>query len=442
MERVGLSVSGLRAKIALVLTATVFALLMAATLVLADQERRGFLKERTELGIFVAEALADLITREGGLAQPDRVQRLVRDYGKTAGVISVRVVDRNYSVVAAVQFENRGRTYRSPDIIEAIRHGVPAAGVREALGPSLLYAVVPIREAGRLAGAVEVGLDLEAGELELRNTIVRGLLVALLIAGVTTLLSIWSLTLIVVRPVTRFARVSQTLARGEFEVDIPPGGKDEIGQLGRALSRMRDSLRELSALWKDQNPLTGLPGNLAIHRELRRVLEAGRRGVVLYADLDTFKAFNDRYGFDRGDQLLKFTARVFADTLQERGGKDDFIGHVGGDDFVLIVDAPRAELVAREAIRRFDAGIAAFYDQEDQRRGYIETRNRRGQIQRMPVMSLTIVGVPIGERPINVLMIGETVADLKSYAKRSSGSKFVMDRRGTSSGVTIQKGHV
>lgn len=439
VERAGFSVGGLRSKIALVLTGTVFTLLMVATLALAERERRDFLTERTDLGIFVADALADLISREGGLAQPDRVQRLVRDYGKTAGVISVRVVDRNYSVVAAVQFENRGRTYRSPDIIEAIRHGIPTAGVREAVGPSLLYAVVPIREDGRLAGAVEVGMDLEAGQRELRNTIVRGLLVAVLVAGVTTLLSIWSLTLIVVRPVTRFARVSQTLARGDFDVEIPGGGRDEIGQLGRALLRMRDSLRELSGLWKDQNPLTGLPGNLAIQRELRRVLEAGRRGVVLYADLDTFKAFNDRYGFDRGDQLLKFTARVFADTLQERGGKDDFLGHVGGDDFVLIVDAPRAEVIATEAIRRFDAGVAAFYDQEDQRRGYVETRSRRGQIQRIPQMSLTVVGVPIGERPMNVLMIGETVAELKSFAKRSAGSKFVMDRRMMSAGVTVKK---
>lgn len=441
VERLGLSISTLRAKIALVLTVTVFALLVAATIVLAAQERRDFLNDRRQLGIFVAEALADLISREGGLAEAERVQRLVRDYGKTAGVVTVRVVDRNYSVVSAVQFENRGRTYRSPDIIEAVRHGTPAVDVREAAGPSLLYAIVPVREAGRLAGAVEVGLDLEAGERELRSTIWRGLLVALLVAGMTTLLSVWSLTLIVVRPVTRFARVSQNLARGDFEVEIPPGGKDEVGQLGRALSRMRDSLRDLSTLWKDQNPLTGLPGNLAIQRELRRVIEASRRCIVLYADLDTFKAFNDRYGFDRGDQLIKFTARVFVDTLADRGSKDDFLGHVGGDDFVLIVDAPRAELVAREAIRRFDSGVAAFHDQEDQRRGYIETRSRRGQIQRIPVMSLTIVGVPIGERPMNVLMIGESVADLKSLAKRTAGSKFVTDRRGISSEVTIRKGH-
>lgn len=428
-----LSIRTLRTKIAFVLIVTIVVLLMAATLLRTMQERSAFLAEQTGRGLFVAEALAELVVREGGLRQPGRVQQLVADYGKTAGVVSIRVVDREFTILAAVQFENLGRTYRNPDIVEAVRHGTTAAEVRQASGPSVLSVVAPIREASRLIGAVEVGIDLSAQQADLRDNIQRGILVAMAVAGMATLLLLWALTLVVVRPITEFAVLSQDLARGNFDVEIPVRSSDEIGQLGRALVRMRDSLSELSTLWKDQSPLTGLPGNMAIQRELRQSLDAGRRCVVLYADLDTFKAFNDRYGFERGDQMIKFTAKVFEESLRSHGGEGDFLGHVGGDDFVLLAESHRAQAIAAEAVRRFDVGVASFYDEEDRRLGYIETRDRRGHVVRIPLTSLSVVGVPLGGRTLNFLTIGETVADLKAYAKRSPGSKFVMDRRGTTS---------
>jgi GGDEF domain-containing protein len=234
--------------------------------------------------------------------------------------------------------------------------------------------------------------------------------------------------LVVVRPVTQYARLTQELARGEFGVEIPARGDDEIGQLGRALQRTRDSLRELSALWKDQNPLTGLPGNRAIDRELRRRLEAGSSFVVLYADLDRFKAYNDRYGFDRGDDLIRFTAQV----LQSAAGaaEGDFLGHVGGDDFVLVVRPERAETIAREAIRLFDRDIGGFYSPEDRVHGAIEALDRQGRAVRVPIAGLTIVGVPVAARLASPVKIGEAAAELKSYARASAaGSKFYMERR-------------
>lgn len=419
----------LRTKVAVVLCVTIVTLLAAVTLVLAMQERRAFLREETEKGIFVAEALADLIAREGGLARADRVRRLVADYGRMAGVTSVRVVDPGFNVIAAVRFDHIGRMYRDPDIVEAVKHGTTVTKIRAQSAPSVLNVVAPIRIDGRLAGAIEIMLDMATVQTKFRAFVQRGILVALVVAGTTTLLLLWSLTLVVVRPITRFAMVSQGLARGNFDVEIPPGGSDEIGQLGRALAKMRDSLREMSAVWKDQSPLTGLPGNLAIQRELRRAIDAGKPRVVLYADLQAFKAFNDLYGFDRGDQLLRFTGKVLSETLGVLGGEGDFLGHVGGDDFVIVIDSDRARPLAAEAIRRFDADVGRFYDEEDRQLGHKVTRTREGRQQRVPLTSLSIVGVPVGERPMSVLRIGETVAELKAYAKRTPGSKLVMDRR-------------
>ncbi len=422
----------LRSKVALILVAAIFALLAVATLLRAMEQQRSYMVDRTKEGITLTQTLADLLMKDtSGPADP-RTQALVEEYGKAAGVIGIRVVDEDLMVVASSDRDEVGRAYRDPNILEAVRHGELSTEVKRterlALGVAL-----PLRDAGgRLAGAVELRLDLRGRSADLRTFIRQGALAAALIAAVTTLLLVWILTFVVVRPVTHYARLTQELARGEFGVDIPVRGGDEIGQLGRALARTRDSLRELSALWKDQSPLTGLPGNRAIDRELRRRLDAGDAFVVLHADLDAFKAFNDRYGFDRGDEVLRFTARSLQDAAARAAGS--FVGHVGGDDFVLAVSTEAAEEVGREAIRRFDAEIAAFYDEADRERGYVLGHDRAGNEVRIAVTGLTIVGVPVAARPTSPLRIGEAAAELKAVAKQTPGSTFMLERRSRTGG--------
>jgi diguanylate cyclase (GGDEF)-like protein len=417
----------LRSKVALILVAAIFALLAVATLLRAMEQQRAFMVERTEQGITLAQALAELVMKEAaGLGDP-RVQALVEEYGTTVGVIGIRVVDEHQSVVAASDREEIGRVYRGPNVTEAVRHGELSTEVTPSRRSALAVALPLRAPGGRLAGALELQMDLRGRTSDLRTFVRQGVLAAALIAAVTTLLLIWILTFVVVRPVTHYARVTQDLARGEFGVDIPVRGSDEIGQLGRALARTRDSLRELSAIWKDQNPLTGLPGNRAIERELRRRLDAGEAFVVLYADLDAFKSYNDRYGFDRGDHVLRFTARSLQDAAGGTPGA--FVGHVGGDDFVLAVPPASAEEIARDAIRRFDADVATFYDAEDRQRGYVTGHDRQGKETRTGITALTVVGVPVAARLASPLRIGEVAAELKAAAKQIPGSTFLMDRR-------------
>ncbi len=195
------------------------------------------------------------------------------------------------------------------------------------------------------------------------------------------------------------------------------------------LARVRAKIRRVE-VDSSLSPLTRLPGNLAIEGELRRRIDDATPFTVLYLDLDNFKAFNDVYGFTHGDEAIQVVARVALDVVHRRGTPDDFVGHIGGDDFILATAPDRAEEVAREIIAEFDLAIRALYSAKDLRAGYIETRDRRGTLNRSPIMSLSIAIVANDRGQItNYAQIGEMAAELKRYAKSLTGSVFVKDKR-------------
>jgi diguanylate cyclase (GGDEF)-like protein len=151
---------------------------------------------------------------------------------------------------------------------------------------------------------------------------------------------------------------------------------------------------------------------------------------VLYLDLDNFKAFNDVYGFTHGDEAIQLVASSAVDVVRRRGTTQDFVGHIGGDDFIIVTLPPRAEEVAREIIDMFDRDIRKLYTSQDLRQGFIETRDRRGTLNRFPIMSLSIAIISNDQRPLeNYAQIGEAAAELKRYAKSIGGSVYVKDKR-------------
>jgi diguanylate cyclase (GGDEF)-like protein len=188
---------------------------------------------------------------------------------------------------------------------------------------------------------------------------------------------------------------------------------------------LRRAHRNLNA-----NPLTGLPGNVIIQEQLDSCLSNGLRFAVLYIDIDNFKAFNDIYGFERGDDVIRSTAKILGDVVAEIGVPTDFVGHIGGDDFVITTDPERADRFAAEIIHRFDASIPEFYDEEVRRRGHVVTRDRRGHLQQYPLMTISIAGVHNEQRPIRhrgeISRIG---SELKLYAKAHPNSFYIRDRR-------------
>lgn len=196
------------------------------------------------------------------------------------------------------------------------------------------------------------------------------------------------------------------------------------------LHRSKQELERLRVLALDANPLTGLPGNNTIRETVARILREGAADSVLYCDLDHFKAFNDRHGFARGDEAILFTARIVSETARERGGAEAFVGHVGGDDFVVAVPSAVSRAVAEEIASRFDAGIGAFYDEEEREAGGIASRDRRGVEQFFPLMTISIGGVDlVPGRFTHLLEVVNASAEVKRYAKGMAGSSVHFDRR-------------
>ncbi|HTX58139.1 MAG TPA: response regulator [Verrucomicrobiae bacterium] len=194
------------------------------------------------------------------------------------------------------------------------------------------------------------------------------------------------------------------------------------------LARVRAKIRRVE-VDSSLSPLTRLPGNLAIEGELRRRIDEHEPFAVLYLDLDNFKAFNDVYGFTHGDEAIQLVARVSVDVVRRRGATSDFVGHIGGDDFIIATEPDRAEEIAQQIIDEFDRNIRVLYSPKDLRQGYIETRDRRGTLNRFPIMSLSIAIVSNNANLTNYAQVGETAAELKRYAKSVAGSVYVKDKR-------------
>jgi diguanylate cyclase (GGDEF)-like protein len=195
------------------------------------------------------------------------------------------------------------------------------------------------------------------------------------------------------------------------------------------LARIRGVLRRAKEM-RAQSPLTGLPGNVRIESEIEGRVKAGDMFAILYVDLDHFKSFNDHYGFMRGDQVIQWTARILQDVSLELGGSSTFVGHVGGDDFVVVCPADLAQRVAETVVARFDGGAADQYDEADRAVGYIEVTNRRGQIQRFPFVSISIGIATTEHRSFSHYAEAVAIAtEMKSFTKGTSGSSWAVDRR-------------
>jgi diguanylate cyclase (GGDEF)-like protein len=196
------------------------------------------------------------------------------------------------------------------------------------------------------------------------------------------------------------------------------------------VARVQSALRR-SRQMREVSPLTGLPGNFQIAQELERlVADQSNDFAVLYADLDDFKAYNDHYGFMRGDEAIRATGRLLTDSLARNRTSPSFAGHIGGDDFVLVTAAEKAEPLAQDVVRNFDVMAPSLYDQDDRQRGYIEVPDRRGVLHHYPFLSVS-VGVASGAvRPIRSQWEASSVAsEMKAVAKRKVGSSYEVDRR-------------
>lgn len=189
-------------------------------------------------------------------------------------------------------------------------------------------------------------------------------------------------------------------------------------------------LERLNQLALDANPLTGLPGNNSVAEAITRAIEDHSHLCVVYCDMDNFKAYNDKYGFARGDRAIQYAADTIQGAMQSICGPGFFIGHIGGDDFSVLVPSEKATLVAEEIARRFDDGVAKLYNPEDLKEGGIVSINRQGHRQNFPIMALSMGGVDLSQRAFkHYLEVANLCADVKKIAKEMHGSSIFFNRR-------------
>jgi diguanylate cyclase (GGDEF)-like protein len=217
--------------------------------------------------------------------------------------------------------------------------------------------------------------------------------------------------------------VAAALNAGADEALAPRTPDHEIG--ARLAALMRRSDRDTHV-----HPSTRLPGTITIEAEIQRRLAAGVLFAVCYADLDHFKEFNDRYGYYEGDRIIRLVAQILHDVVWGMCADHGFVGHIGGDDFIFIIPVARVNEVCSEVISVFDALAPQQYSEHDRRAGYFFGKDRRGQLHRVPLMTLSI-GVVSNERRhfAGAAQVSELATEMKSYAKTLAGSVFTIDRR-------------
>jgi diguanylate cyclase (GGDEF)-like protein len=221
------------------------------------------------------------------------------------------------------------------------------------------------------------------------------------------------------------------------------GGVDYIAKpchLSEFLARVRTHIHLYRLLLEnerlrqvaiDSNPLTHLPGNNTVVTTLQTAIDAKHDLCVIYVDVDHFKAYNDRYGFSAGDDLLLFTAETLLTAIRKFCTEEEgFLGHIGGDDFMLLVPHEKAVAIGTEIIRRFDSGAPNFYSDEEAARGYIEAEDRQGNRSVFPLASISLGGVMLVNRDFEkYIEVADVCAEVKHRAKKLPGSNFFMDRR-------------
>ncbi|MCM8787194.1 MAG: diguanylate cyclase [Candidatus Omnitrophica bacterium] len=235
---------------------------------------------------------------------------------------------------------------------------------------------------------------------------------------------------LIIKPIKIFNEAAQKIAAGNLELKVKILTGDELQELAETFNYMSDKLIEMKERAENANPLTKLPGNIVIMEEIEKRIKRGEKFTVIYADLDNFKAFNDKYGIAKGDEAIKLTAQIFKEALAKKGNKEDFLGHEGGDDFILLTSPQRAQDIANFIIEEFDKRIRSLYLKEDLEAGYIITTARDGSIKKFPIMTISLAAVSNLLREItSYAQITNIAAEVKKKAKSHPQSCFILDKR-------------
>jgi len=336
----------------------------------------------------------------------DQIVRLQTEYHQTLVEALRGVADP--SSAAALVFENRIKAQQER-IITVIK-GMAAKAVRDQHEKTGLTATI-----GRIAfkaSAVLCGM---------------GLLFAVTAAFV--------ITRNISGALKKLKYATGMISEGKFDHRPDIRNKDELGDLAEAFITMANRLKQLEEMYLDASPLTRLPGGVAIENVMKKRIAAGVPIAFCLMDIDNFKAYNDYYGYAKGNDVIQATAAIISEAVAKYGHENDFIGHIGGDDYVLITTPDLYPRICQAIIDTFDRAIPGFYDEQDRNRGHIVGENRQGQEVKFPLATISIAVVTNVKRKFrNHIQYGEVAAEMKELAKTVAGSTFMVDQRGDDKG--------
>ncbi|HMB69446.1 MAG TPA: response regulator [bacterium] len=234
---------------------------------------------------------------------------------------------------------------------------------------------------------------------------------------------------------TRHIPVIILTARGALDEKLKGlenGANDYVTKpfsMPELLMRVRNVLA-WSQSQREANPLTGLPGNVSIERELTQRIESAKPFAFVYTDIDNFKAFNDYYGYARGDEAIRRTGRVLTRAVVVSGSRSDFVGHVGGDDFVVMTTPDRVDAVTAKIVELFNEASKDLFDGEDLERGYLKIHKRSGEVMKVRALGITLAVVTNEKHAIrHIGEVADIASELKRYGKGMTGSVVVRERR-------------
>ena len=266
----------------------------------------------------------------------------------------------------------------------------------------------------------------DAGINAFRITVILSTLGIILGIGAATLT-----TRNIARSIRQLKLATNEIAKGRFNHIPDVTAQDELGELANAFIKMANLLASLEEANLNANPLTRLPGGIAIENVLKNRLAASKSLTFCLLDIDNFKSFNDHYGYAAGNEIIKTTAKIIEKTTAEYGTNNDFVGHIGGDDFAILTTIERYNKLCSNIIEKFDKKIVDFYNTKDRVNGYIMGETRQGKKIKFPIMSVSIAVVLSNKekRQISHIEIGEIAAELKEHAKKIPGSVVMVNRR-------------
>lgn len=266
---------------------------------------------------------------------------------------------------------------------------------------------------------------------EALNQVYAPVIFTIIIVIIANIVLSAALSGILIRPVRILNQASKDVALGNLDLKISINTKDELEELSDTFNYMTEELKKMKARAENANPLTKLPGNIVIQEEAEKRIKENRKFVLIYSDLDNFKAFNDKYGVHKGDQAIIMNSDILKEAVAKFGNSDDFVGHEGGDDFLLLTTPEKAPAIADYIIKEFDERIRPFYLKEDLEKGFIEAHSRESEeIRRFPIMTISLVGVGNYSRKIDSYsQLTNIAAEVKKVAKGQERSIFVLDRR-------------